>query len=333
MIKNIHKIIFCFSLIVCSIFGGIFYVKYIKTKNDVTITPKIKIIDENSSSRVIAVSINNHHSAWPHSGLQDAFLCYELIAEGGITRILAFYKDKDTSKIGSVRSIRHYFLDYVLENDAIIVHYGFSPQAKEDIESLNINNINGIYDSKTFYRDKTLNRKLEHTAFTDMENINNAIQKKKYRNISNVQLLNYSYDDVNLNDESNIKANNITINYSNYQTTSYKYDGINKVYKLYMNDKEQYDLITNKVYTVKNIITYQIKNVSLNDSKGRQDLENIGQGYGYYISNGEAVKIKWVKKSRESKTEYYRLNGEKLIVNDGNTWIHIQPKGKTLKIE
>ena len=138
--------------------------------------PKVKIIDVDSKSRPIAVSINNNHAAWPQSGLQDAYIAYELIAEGGITRILAFFKDTDTEKIGSVRSARHYFLDYVLENDAIFVHYGHSPQALSDIKSLSINNINGMYDSSAFYRDKTLKRASEHTAFTTMEKIRKTIK-------------------------------------------------------------------------------------------------------------------------------------------------------------
>ena len=154
--------------------------------------PKVQIIDEDSKTRPVAISINNNHDAWPHAGLQDAYLGYELIAEGGITRLIALYKDVNTSKIGSVRSARHYFLDYVLENDAIFVHYGFSPQAKEDIATLGINNINGLYTSSAFYRDNTLNRATEHTAFTTIEKINKTIKTKKYRDTSSVQLLKYS---------------------------------------------------------------------------------------------------------------------------------------------
>lgn len=328
MKNKINSIILCICLIVIAL---VFILVFSYTNNK---DEKIEIVknDIESNRRVIAVSINNHHSAWPHSGLQDAFLCYELIAEGGITRILAFYKDVNTSKIGSVRSVRHYFLDYVLENDAIIVHYGWSPQAKEDIKSLKINNLNGIYDSKTFYRDKTLNRSLEHTAFTSIDRIKNSIKRNKYRDTSDVKLLNYS-DKVFINDKYKINANKVTIKYSNYQTTSYVYDINNKVYKLYMNDKEQTDLVTGKQYFVKNIITYQIKNTSLNDSKGRQNLENIGEGYGYYITEGKAVKIKWIKTSRESKTNYFNIDGTPLILNKGNTWIHIQPKNNLLKIE
>ena len=296
--------------------------------------PKVKIIDVNSNSRPIAVSINNNHAAWPQAGLQDAYLSYELIAEGGITRILAFFKDTNTEKIGSVRSARHYFLDYVLENDAIFVHYGHSPQALSDIKSLSINNINGMYDGSTFYRDKTLKRASEHTAFTTMEKIKKTIKSKGYRTETDKGTL-LKYSAVNKDyskDETSKVANNVSITYSDYQTTSYVYDKENKVYKMYMSKEEHSDLVTKKQYTVKNIITYQVENSSI-DKKGRQNLYNTGKGEGYFISNGIATKIKWSKASRSAKTKYTLMDGTELVVNDGNTWIHIQPKNKTLKIE
>lgn len=296
--------------------------------------PKVKIIDVNSNSRPIAVSINNNHAAWPQAGLQDAYLSYELIAEGGITRILAFFKDTNTEKIGSVRSARHYFLDYVLENDAIFVHYGHSPQALSDIKSLGINNINGMYDGSTFYRDKTLKRASEHTAFTTMEKIKKTIKSKGYRTETDKGTL-LKYSAVNKDyskDETSKVANNVSITYSDYQTTSYVYDKENKVYKMYMSKQEHTDLVTKKQYTVKNIITYQVENSAI-DKKGRQNLYNTGKGEGYFISNGIATKIKWSKASRSAKTKYTLMDGTELVVNDGNTWIHIQPKNKTLSIE
>lgn len=296
--------------------------------------PKVKIIDVNSNSRPIAVSINNNHAAWPQAGLQDAYLSYELIAEGGITRILAFFKDTNTEKIGSVRSARHYFLDYVLENDAIFVHYGHSPQALSDIKSLGINNINGMYDGSTFYRDKTLKRASEHTAFTTMEKIKKTIKSKGYRiETDKGTLLKYSAVNKDYSKDENSKvANNVSITYSDYQTTSYVYDKENKVYKMYMSKQEHIDLVTKKQYTVKNIITYQVENSAI-DKKGRQNLYNTGKGEGYFISNGIATKIKWSKASRSAKTKYTLMDGTELVVNDGNTWIHIQPKNKTLSIE
>ena len=345
MKKSIRTILF---LIIFAFIGALLGYKFdflekiinkdsVNSKMSTTIyvdKPKVKIIDVNSKSRPIAVSINNNHAAWPQAGLQDAYLSYELIAEGGITRILAFFKDTNTEKIGSVRSARHYFLDYVLENDAIFVHYGHSPQALSDIKSLSINNINGMYDGSTFYRDKTLKRASEHTAFTTMKRIKNTIKSKGYRTETDKGTL-LKYSAVNKDyskDETSKVANNVSITYSDYQTTSYVYDKENKVYKMYMSKEEHSDLVTKKQYTVKNIITYQVENSSI-DKKGRQNLYTTGKGEGYFISNGIATKIKWSKVSRSAKTKYTLMDGTELVVNDGNTWIHIQPKNKTLSIE
>lgn len=296
--------------------------------------PKLQIVDEDSNSRIIAVMINNNHAAWPHAGLQDAFLNYEIIVEGGITRILSLFKDADTEKIGSVRSARHYFLDYAMENDAIYVHHGRSPQALEDIENYNIDNIEGLYDEDGFWRDKTLNKAYEHTSFTNIEKINTVIKEKGYRTTTDTDLLlNYSAKEIDLSKKENsIKADKISIEYSSYQTTYYEYDEENKVYLRSMDDEPHVDAITGKQYTTKNIITYQVKNRTI-DSTGRQDLDNVGSGEGYYISNGYAVPITWEKASRSSQTVYKYMDGTEIDVNDGVTWIQIQPVGKELGIE
>ena len=299
---------------------------------------KLQIFNQDSNSRVIAVQINNHNQArLNHAGLQDAFIVYEAMVEGGITRMLALYKDKTTEKIGSVRSSRPYFLDYVLENDAIYVHFGFSEQAKKDIASLGINNINGLYDN-AFWRDTTLNVAYEHKAFTSMEKINNMISQKGYRTTSDSPaLLNYDVDEVNISEtketeledgtkETTItnKANTVVIPYSYYMTVKYEYDSENKVYNRFANDKAHTDAITKKQYNFKNIIIIKVKNYSI-DSYGRQALDNIGTGSGYFITNGCVKEITWQKDSRSSKTVYKYLDGTDVVVNDGNTFIQIVP--------
>ncbi|HIS18969.1 MAG TPA: DUF3048 domain-containing protein [Candidatus Coprovivens excrementavium] len=298
---------------------------------------KLQIVDENSDTRPIAVMINNHDSARPyHTGLQDAYLVYEIIVEGGYTRYMAVYKDKDTEKIGSVRSARPYFLDYVLENDALYVHWGWSEQAEADIARLGINNINGLsYENVYFYRDNNLPINYEHRGFTSMELINKGIDDLGYRKTTSKDLLlNYSIDDVDLSTlDGVIKANNIDITYSGLVTTSYKYDADNKVYLRYVNDVAHTDYGTKKQYTTKNIIVYQVSNYMLiGDVKGRQVLDNVGTTSGYYISNGYAVPIVVTKNSRSGQTKYSLQDGSEINVNDGNTFIQIQPEGKDLKI-
>ena len=299
--------------------------------------PKVQIVDVNSKTRPYAVMINNNHSAWPQCGLKDAYLVYEIIAEGGITRMMALYKDKLPEKIGSVRSARHYFIEYAEENDAIFVHWGGSPQAYSRINR-GTNSLDGIaLEGSVFFRDKSLKRAYEHTGFVDLAKAKKYADNKGYtRDTEKDLLLNYSGAEIDLstNTEST-SANEVTLKYSNYHTTSYEYDAENKVYKRSMSGKANVDLETGEQYTAKNIIVYKVKNYTLNDgeNKGRQDLDNIGSGSGYYISCGYAIPITWEKTSHSGQTVYKYANGEEIVVNDGNTFIQIMPIDSDITIE
>lgn len=300
-----------------------------KDNNEPVVKQKLKIVDVNSKSRPVAVMINNLSTARPvQSGVMDAYIVYEIIVEGGITRYMAVYKDKDTAKIGTVRSSRDYYLDYALENDAIYVHFGWSPQAQELIGKLGVNNINGLYDD-AFWRDNPMNLAYEHTAYTSMEKIKKVAKNKGYRLTSEKDLLlKYSVDEVsNENEENSLKADNVSIRYSNAVTTSYKYNPTDKLYYRSVNGSVQKDYVTKKQYTAKNIIISYVDNGNIsNDDKGRQELNNIGTGKGYYITDGYSIPITWSKTSRNEQTVYKKLNGEEIIVNDGNTFIQIAPK-------
>lgn len=297
--------------------------------------PTLKIVNEDSKTRPIAVMINNNQAAWKnHSGLQDAYLVYEIITEGGITRLMALYKDQTTERIGSVRSARHYFLDYVLENDAIYAHFGWSPKAQSDIASLEIENINGLYDNNAYYRDTTLGVAYEHTAYTSCTQLNHSNQSNHYRTTTGKGLLlPYSIKEIDYQArEDSQVAKKIEIPYSNIHTTSYIYNEVTKNYERYMNGIPHQDGISHEVYHVKNIIIAQVENYSM-DQYGRQDLQTVGTGSGYYITNGYAIPITWKKESRSAKTKYYDLDGNNILLNDGNTFIQIQPTSKVPVIE
>lgn len=300
----------------------------------VKIVKKLKIVDEKSKSRPIAVMINNNHAAWPHAGLQDAYITYEILAEGGITRLMALFKDQNTAKIGSVRSSRPYYLDYALENDAIYVHYGWSDQAKADISSLGVDNINGLTASSVFWRDTSLNKASEHTAFTSIEKIKAYAKEKGYdRDTNKDLLLNYSVDEIDLSKKDDaIKADSVFMKYSYYTNSSYEYDSENKVYKRSMSGTAHVDAVTGKQYTYKNIIITPIASHTY-DSYGRLSLDDVGSGEGYYITDGYAIPIKWSKESRSSQTLYTDKDGKEIKINDGNTFIQITPPSEKLKIE
>lgn len=283
--------------------------------------------------RPIAVMIDNHKAALPQGGLNNAYMVYEMIVEGGESRLMALFKGQDLEKIGPVRSSRHYFLDYALENDAIYVHFGWSPQAQSDISSLGVNNINGIYESETsFWRTK--DKSAPHNVATSTENILEIAERKGYKTTSATKsVLNYVTDEVVLDEGQ--KADTVTIPYSTSNTVKYTYDEQTKRYQRYSKGVEEKDWTTGEKVTTKNIIITFARNATLNDgeNKDRQTLYNIGTLDGYYITNGKAIKIKCEKSSRSAQTVYKDLEGNEINVNDGNTYVQICPINSKVNIE
>ena len=324
-------------MVVILLIGGFFLYQTLKTNSglgsifNIPEAPTLQILDLDNTDRPFAVIINNHGSARPfHSGLQDAFIIYEMVVEGGMTRYLALFDGRtDTNRIGSVRSARHYFLDYVLEHDAILIHNGQSPQARDDFRSLGIDRIE-VSSNRGGFRDNDLRIAVEHRLFTRMELLHNA--RGNIRNTRNRDyLLNYSIELIDLSEKEGVRpATEVEIRYPTL-TITFRFDEETNRYLRYVNNVAHIDFPTGNQLNFKNIITYQVANFTID--RGRQGLRNIGSGNGYFITGGYAVPITWEKSSRSAQTIYRFADGTPLVVNDGNTFIQIQPTNQRLSID
>ena len=146
-------------------------------------------------------------------------------------------------------------------------------------------------------------------------------------------LLNYSTSEIDLSKrEDAIKADTVFMKYSYYTDSSYEYDSKNKVYKRFMSGEPHVDAVTGNQYTYKNIIITPIE-AHTYDSYGRLELEDVGSGDGYYVTDGYAVPITWSKSSRSSQTVYKNMDGNEIKVNDGNTFIQITPPSESIEIK
>lgn len=284
------------------------------------------------TQRPVAVMIDNNVNAWPQYSLNKAYAVYEILVEAGETRLMALFKNVDVDAIGPVRSSRHYFLDYALENDAIYAHLGWSPQAQGDISSLGVNNINGqAYDtgaartsSSKYWRESS--KAAPHNAFTSLASLYQIAQERGYRTTSDSEsVLNYVIEEVNLEDGQ--EANSVTIPFSSGNVVKFVYNSETGKYERYSKGTKQKDGSTGEDVVTKNIIVTFAENYTLNDPerKGRQGLYDVGTRDGYYITNGKAIKIKCKKDSRTAQTVYTDLEGNEIKVNDGNTFFEICP--------
>lgn len=284
--------------------------------------------------RPYAVMIDNEGTkSLPQGGIYLAQVVYEIIVEGGETRLMPVFWEKDPTMIGPVRSSRHYFLDYVMEHDAIYVHFGYSPMAMNDIKKYKINNINGVANGGEVFWDLTNDRRNWQDSYTSMEKVKGYVERVKYRTETDKGLVfKFADKDSELSGEGT--ANDISIRYSAGYTCSYKYDATKKLYLRNRKGNPHMERLTGEQFTAKNIIIQFVSNHLIKgDDAGRQEVNTVGSGEGYYISNGKYIKIKWSKKSRTEQTKYTDADGNELVLNPGQTWVQITPTSGKVTIE
>lgn len=287
----------------------------------------------NTNERPIAIMVDNDDkNARPHAGLNDAYLIYEMLVEGGSTRFMALYRSEDTEKIGPVRSSRHYFLDYVMENDAIYTHFGWSPKAIQDISAFGIDKINGVLggDGNIFWRERKFKGDW-HSAYTSIPNIKDrAAQKGIKTETEHKNGIKYSDSYINLSAE-NI-ASEITLDYSARYTTGYNYNAESCLYEKTI-EGAPHVMQNGEVLEVKNIIIELIYDTALGDGTDRRNINTTGTGEGYYITNGAFEKITWSKTARDKNTVYKKQDGTELLINPGKTIVNIISPSAGITIE
>ena len=277
------------------------------------------------TERPIAVMIDNDNKkAWPHAGISDAYLVYEITVEGGATRLMALYPyGANTEKIGPVRSSRHYFLDYALEHDAIYAHYGWSPKASKDISALGVNNINGLYDS-AFWRERKYKGDY-HSAFTSIEKLKEKAKTKGYRTDRQKSPLKFSQ---NVRDIEGENASGIAFSFAGFYNVRFEYDAEKGTYKRIVNGSP-YALQENVDIAAENIIVMIMKEAPLGDGSDRINISDVGEGDGYFVTRGKYIPIRWSKAARDKETVYTDAEGNGIELNPGQTWIEIvSPKMK-----
>ena len=277
----------------------------------------------NTTERPIGVMIDNDDkNARPHAGLNEAYLIYEMVVEGGSTRFLALFKGVNTEKIGPVRSSRHYYLDYVMENDAIYTHFGWSPRAIEDISAYRIQKINGVLgeDGNTFWREEKYKGDW-HSAYTSIERIKEKAEKKAYP-LTTERKNGIQYAETFYTPETELVANKVALNYSGRYKTAYTYNPQTQLYEKSIMGAPHV-MQNGEVLTVKNILVQLIADTSLGDGTQRRNINTTGSGKGYYITNGVYEEITWSKNSHREDTVYTRADGSVLKINPGQTIVNI----------
>lgn len=273
----------------------------------------------------VAVMIENLVSARPLSGLAKANLVYEALAEGGITRFMVVYASGlNNTEIGPVRSARSYYLDWAKELNALYVHIGGSPQALTQIPKYQIFDLNQFYNSPYFWRSK--DRPGPHNLYTSSELLTYALRDKKAPKEGDFQSWKFK-DDTALSNRPT-EEKNIIIDFSSFNyKVEYKYNRESNDYKRYQAGQPQLDKDGSEI-KAKNVVIQFVK-TSLVD-KERLSMETIGEGESIVFLNGQFLKGKWKKQTREDRTRFYDDKDQEIFLNAGTTWVEVVPSDRNI---
>lgn len=314
--------------------------------------------------RPLAVMIENHVESRPQSGLINADVVYEAVAEGGITRFMGvFYCGVALNSVNfaPVRSARTYFLPWVLEYDALYAHVGgagcddtVDPRARAlcQIDEYGIKDMDqfalGIktYDKTQFLCYRNPDRlghtvATEHTMVCTSGGLYNEAARRGWTNVDEDGVSwdeNFGQWQFEDDAKENDRGSNTTIEFVAWEGyaddfgVKWEYDKIANVYKRNMAGSPHIDLENKKQLEAKNIVILYAKETATGDVHKHLLYANIGSGTGLLFQNGDATKITWKKPANTSRTRFYdTATNKEITFVRGQIWIEMLPTGTDVK--
>lgn len=248
--------------------------------------------EEEVTQRPILVTINNHQLARPQSGIAQADIVYEILAEGNVTRFLALFQSEIPTNIGPVRSARDYFVDVAKGLDAFYIAHGYSPGAQKMLNSRVVDNINGMqYDGILFERSR--DRKAPHNSYISKKNVFIGAEKVgASMEIEKIPAFSFydSQEEMKIGDS----VSSISIRYGSGASfeNQYTYMPEEGIYEretagILTTDKE-----TKEPVKLSNVIFMEIPHKVI-DNSGRQELNLTAGGKAYLFQGGVMRAIEW----------------------------------------
>ena len=296
-------------------------------------------IDESiKDQRPIAAMVDNESLALPHYGIHEADVVYEMMnstANNRITRLMCVMKDWGSIKqMGSIRSTRPTNIILSAEWNAVLCHDGgpavhINPYlAKEWGDN---------HFSGTFSRvDNGKSR--EYTEYILSGDLENNFSSSNFSTTYNEYTPDRAKEnhfnftpwgnEINLEDKGYaqcIDANTIDIASFAHNSSKLVYNADTKEYEYYEYGNKHTDAEDGEAASFKNVILQKCTFSQL-DENGYLIYNCIDSGqYAWYITNGVAKDVTWIKPSETAVTKFYDENGDELEINTGKTYIALVP--------
>jgi hypothetical protein len=265
---------------------------------------------------VIGVMIENGLKARPQSGLAEAGIVFEAIAEGGITRFLALYQDTEPDSVGPVRSARPYYVQWCGSFDCAYAHVGGSPEALAFIRSSGTRDMDQFANSGAYARVST--RSAPHNVYTSSAKLQQLAASKGF---TGSPFTPFPRKKDLPSKTPNASAVSVRISSKNYNST-YAYDAATNSYIRSQNGAphNSFDSRNNQIPIKPKSVVSLTMGYGIAADKHSQ-YATIGSGAGMVFQDGIATPITWTKAATKGPIVLKDANGTPIALNAGQTWI------------
>lgn len=302
--------------------------------------------------RPLGVMVQNNIEARPQSGLTQADIIHEVVAEGGITRFLAMYYCEDPKIVGSVRSARIYFIRLLqgFGNNPLYAHVGGAntPGPADALGEIKKLKWAGYSDMDQFsvpfpnyWRDydRLPGRATEHTVYTNTQKL--WEYAKKNRDLTQVDEDGVAWDedftpwtflkegeapqgDPGTTVSYGFWSNNLGSTY----TVDWAYDAAKQTYLRTNGGKPHMDLTTDTQLAASTVIVMFAKESVANDGyEGGQHMlyDVVGTNKSIVFMGGKAIEGTWKKPKATDMVRFYDAKGKEVALQPGQIWISVLP--------
>jgi hypothetical protein len=283
--------------------------------------------DEVSSKRPItAIMIENSPDARPQSGLKDAGLVYEAVAEGGITRFIALYQEARPNLIGPVRSVRPYYVEWASAYDPSVAHIGGSSRALKMIRSGGYGtDLDQFFNSAYYWR--ATDRYAPHNVYTSFDKLD-ALNVAKNHTSSNFDYKSIKRVDPKKSDKPD--ATSIDINVSTgYYTVHYDYSLATNNYARSEGGKPHVDREGGPI-SADVVIGMKVPMTLGFEDGNREQITTTGSGEADIFQNGTVIPATWHKSDIKSMITFTDKDNKNIELNRGKIWVTALANTKTI---
>ncbi len=275
----------------------------------------LEVSEADSKRPVTAAMIENSPEARPQSGLKEAGVVFESVAEGGITRFLALYQEAKPGILGPVRSVRPHFASWVAAFDAGLAHVGGSDIALAKLRSGQIKDLDQFFNAGAYYRAN--NRAAPHNMYTSDESLQQLNAAKGWQT-SSFTAWKRAKKPTPLQTPT---ARSITVPVSTgLFAVQYDWDAASNSYARSQAGAAHNDREGGRI-TPSVVIVMQVPHDVIRDSNNYSYPNVIGSGKAWIFQNGGVTEVSWSKASDQEQVMFKDAAGAALELNPGQTWI------------